>query len=245
MNITKEQVDNFANQIKVWFDDLGNGRGCKAVIGISGGKDSTVAAALCVKALGKDRVFGVLMPNGEQSDIDDSYRVCEELDINYVNCNIKDAYDAVIKQMNEVEVEPSAQTKTNIPPRLRMTMLYAISQSVNGRVINTSNFSEYMLGYCTQWGDNVGDLAVLRSFTKTEVVQIGEILGISDELIHKAPADGLTGLTDEDKFGFTYEDLDKYLENINDESIDNHTKVEIIEKIRNSHFKRQPMHVIG
>lgn len=203
--------------IKDWFNQ--NGPGCNAIIGISGGKDSTVAAALCVEALGKDRVYGVRMPNGIQYDIADSKRVCEYLDIHSFDCNIKEAYDAICKEIswaiyamsNLKVVEPTEQTKINLPPRLRMATLYAISQSLNGRVVCTDNASEAYIGYSTRWGDNVGDFSPLLNLTSEEVVAIGDALGLPYNLVHKTPSDGLCGKTDEDNFGFTYETLNKYI----------------------------------
>lgn len=208
--VTKELLIWLRN----WFE--ANGKGCNAVLGISGGKDSTVAAALCAKALGKDRVIGVLMPNGIQSDISDSRRVCNILDIPNVTINIKDAVDAekrlVTKAIKELEKdELTSQTIINLPPRIRMATLYALSQTMNGRVINTCNLSEEWVGYSTRWGDSVGDVAPLAQFTVEEVRKIGLALGMPYELVYKTPSDGLCGKTDEDNLGFTYAMLDKYL----------------------------------
>ena len=193
--------------IRDWFEQ--NGKGCNAVIGISGGKDSSVVAALCVEALGKDRVFGVLMPNGEQSDIQDSINLVSHLNIPYTTVNIRDAYYGIINNIDLPLI--SNQTKINLPPRLRMATLYAISQSLNGRVVGTDNASEAYIGYSTRWGDNVADLMPILHFTSEEVVAIGDALGLPYELTHKVPSDGLCGKTDEDNFGFTYEALNKYI----------------------------------
>lgn len=200
MLLTKSIVD----ELVVWLRDQLGDR--KAVIGISGGKDSTVVAALCVKAVGAESVIGVLMPNGEQADIEDSKKVCQLLGINAISVNINDIYAGFT-----TKVQLTDQAKINLAPRIRMTLLYAISQSHGGRVINTSNASEAYVGWATKWGDNVGDIAPILNFTKTEVVEIGKILGLPRELIEKAPADGLTGKSDEDNFGFTYEELDKFI----------------------------------
>lgn len=207
----KKEKDKLVFNIQNWFER--NGRDCKAVIGISGGKDSTIVAALCVEALGKERVIGVMMPNGIQNDIADSYKVCEELGIQNYEIGIYRAYSAILDQMDckKNNIDISEQAKINLAPRLRMSTLYAVAQSVNGRVVNTSNYSEYMLGFFTKFGDECGDVKPLLNFTKTEVVEIGKLLPVSRELIEKAPSDGLTGKSDEDKFGFTYEVLDKYL----------------------------------
>jgi NAD+ synthase len=194
--------------IRDFFDK--NGKGCNAVIGISGGKDSTVVAALCVEALGKDRVIGVLMPNGEQTDINDSYKLVEHLGIKYYVVNIADAFNG-LKNAFPQELEMSNQTRINISPRIRMTTLYAVSQSVNGRVANTCNLSEDWVGYSTRYGDAAGDFSPLCCLTVAEVKEIGKVLGLPNDLVEKAPSDGLCGKTDEDNLGFTYAVLDRYI----------------------------------
>lgn len=205
----KQAVNDVTEWIRNWF--LQNGNGCKAVVGISGGKDSSVTAALCAKALGKDRVFGVLMPNGVQSDIDVAKRVCEHVGIEYAVINIEDAYKGIMGQLEKCLPQVSRQSVINLPPRLRMSSLYAVSQSVNGRVANTCNLSEDWVGYSTRYGDSVGDFSPLSSFTVSEVKQMGYELGLPQEFIEKAPSDGLSGKTDEDNLGFTYAMLDKYI----------------------------------
>ena len=194
--------------IKKFFEE--NGKGCNAVVGISGGKDSSVTAALCVQALGKDKVIGVLMPNGDQADISASYLLCKHLGIKYYEINIKDMYETAIKEISS-KMEVTNQTLINLAPRLRMSTLYAVSQSNNGRVANTCNLSEDYVGYSTRYGDSVGDFSPISHFTVTEVLQIGEYLGLPSELVHKAPSDGLCGKTDEDNLGFTYKMLDQYI----------------------------------
>ena len=202
------------NELLEWLRDwfLKNGKDCNAIIGISGGKDSTVTAALCVKALGKDRVIGVMMPNGNQKDINDSIKVCEILGIKNYTVNIKDTVDTLLNTIKLSGVnELTNQTIINLPPRVRMSTLYAISQSNNGRVINTCNLSEDWVGYSTRYGDSAGDLAPLAKLTVDEVRKIGLELGLPYDLVYKIPSDGLCGKTDEDNLGFTYEVLDKYL----------------------------------
>ena len=196
--------------IRDWFEH--NGPDCNAVIGISGGKDSSIAAALCVEALGKDRVIGVLMPQNTQSDIDDSYAVVKHLDIKHKVINIGPIVDLTLLQLSMFgEMKISEQTRINLPPRIRMATLYAVSQSVNGRVANTCNLSEDYIGYSTRWGDSVGDFAPLANLTSDEVIAIGDVCNLPHELTHKTPADGLCGKTDEDNFGFSYAVLNKYI----------------------------------
>jgi len=195
-----------------WLKDIfaNNGPDCKAVIGISGGKDSTIAAALCVEAIGKDRVFGVLMPNGVQHDIDCARAIVKHLGIQSCEINIQAPYQNILDLIGK-HITVSTQTKVNLPPRLRMATLYAVSQSMNGRVINTSNLSEIWVGYSTRYGDSVGDFAPLAQLTVTELKQLGHALSIPAELVEKTPEDGLSGKSDEEKLGFSYAVLDVYI----------------------------------
>ncbi len=212
---TKEVID----WIRAWFEQ--NGKGCNAVIGISGGKDSSVVAALCVAALGKDKVIGVLMPNGTQSDIDCAQKLVAHLGIKNYTCNIKKSVDGVLEEMEKCGVEVSRQSIVNLPPRIRMTTLYALSQSLNGRVANTCNLSEDWVGYSTRYGDAAGDFSPLAKFTVQEVKAIGKYLDLPIDLVDKVPSDGLSGKTDEDNLGFTYAVLDKYIRTgvIDDETL--------------------------
>lgn len=203
--VVKDQVVAW---IRDWFE--ANGKGCNAVVGISGGKDSSVVAALCVEALGKDRVIGVLMPNGEQSDISFSHMLVNHLGIRHYVVNIKDAVDGLLRNFPE-NLPLSEQTRVNLPPRIRMSTLYAISQSSNGRVANTCNLSENWIGYSTRYGDDAGDFGPLGKLTVHEVIEIGKQLNLPDELVLKVPSDGLCGKTDEDNIGFSYAVLDRYI----------------------------------
>ena len=195
--------------IRAWFEK--NGRDCNAVIGISGGKDSSVCAALCVQALGKDRVIGVLMPNGTQSDIADSRQLVEYLGIRSVTVNIAGAVDAIHTQLRTARIAATAQTEINLPPRIRMSVLYAVSQSMNGRVINTCNLSEDWVGYSTRYGDSAGDVSLLGKLTVQEVKALGREMGLPENLVEKTPSDGLCGSSDEQKLGFSYAVLDRYI----------------------------------
>lgn len=205
-------VEQATKECVAWIRDFfeKNGQNCNAVLGISGGKDSTVAAALCVEALGKDRVIGVLMPNGEQSDIECSYQICEHLGIRSYVVNIKDCFDGLKNAICD-QMELSDQTIVNMAPRIRMTTVYAVSQSHNGRVVNTCNLSEDWVGYSTRYGDSVGDFSPLSHFTVAEVKAIGRYLKVPMNLVEKTPSDGLCGRTDEDNLGFTYAELDEYI----------------------------------
>ena len=241
--------DSVIDWIKNWFENQsGNAKGI--IIGISGGKDSTVAAALCVKAIGKDKVLGVLMPNGEQKDIEDSIEICEFLGISYRVVDIQPAYDAIYNMIrysknsmvnkNIDSFFPlSNHTLTNIPPRIRMTTLYAIGQEIGYRVCGTGNASEAYVGYFTKWGDGAHDFNPIANFTTDEVVALGHALGLPSHLVDKVPSDGLCGKTDEDNLGFTYKELNAYLHG--NESIDKET-IEKIEKLHiyNLH-KRDPI----
>lgn len=204
----KRVKDACVQWIRDFFEE--NGKGCNAVVGISGGKDSSIAAALCVEALGKDRVIGVLMPQGQQHDIDMAYLLVNHLGIRHYEVNIKETVDAILKAFPE-DLTLSDQSRINLPPRIRMSTLYAISQSVNGRVVNTCNLSEDWVGYSTRYGDAAGDFSPMSHLTVTELKQIGRELGLPDVLVDKVPIDGLCGKTDEENLGFTYAELDVYI----------------------------------
>lgn len=241
----KKVKDELVQWIRDWFDK--NGPTCNAVIGISAGKDSTIVAALCCKALGKDRVIGVMMPNGYQSDLDKAYEVVKHLGIKSLEIDISHTYHSVLNGLwLATEGEPgwdnfhiSEQTEINLPPRIRMATLYAISQSMNGRVSNNCNLSEDWVGYSTRWGDSVGDFAPLANLTVTEVKAIGYELGLPSEFIEKVPSDGLCGKTDEDNLGFTYEVLDRYIRT--HKCGDPETKAKIDALHEKNKFKMQPM----
>ncbi len=225
-------TEQCVNWIKEWFEE--NGKGCNAVLGISGGKDSSIVAALCVKALGKDRVIGVLMPKGEQFDIKYSEELCDFLQIKRFTINIKEAEDAIFNAIGNA-FEITNQTKFNLPPRIRMSVVYAVAQSNNGRVANTCNLSEDWVGYSTRYGDSVGDFSPLSCFTVTEVKQMGRVLGLPEKFIEKPPIDGLCGKTDEDNLGFTYAALDKYIREGIEPPAEIKTKIDTMHK--NNLFK--------
>ena len=236
-NFDAKKVKNeIVEWIRDWFAQ--NGNDCNAVIGISGGKDSSVVAALCCEALGKDRVIGVKMPCGEQKDIDYSNMLINHLGIKSYTMNIWDAVVGIDNQF-PTDIEISKQTTTNLPARIRMATLYAISQSVNGRVANTCNLSEDFVGYATKFGDAAGDFSPLSQLTVAEVKAVGHELGLPSDLVDKTPTDGLCGKTDEDNLGFTYDVLDKYIRTgeIEDEDI----KAKIDSMHEKNLFKLQPM----
>lgn len=222
--------------IRNFFEE--NGKDCNAIIGISGGKDSSVAAALCVEALGKNRVIGILMPCGEQHDIDMAYLLCDHLGIKRYEVNIKAAVEALTNALPE-DFPLSRQSFINLPPRIRMSTVYMIGQSLNGRVVNTCNLSEDWVGYSTRYGDAAGDFSPLSNLTVTEVKEIGRVLGLPDVLVDKVPIDGLSGKTDEDNLGFTYDVLDKYIRT--GEIEDKNTKEIIDKKHKANLFKLQLM----
>lgn len=223
----RKEREHIVSWIREWFEQ--NGPKASAVIGISGGKDSTIVAALCCEALGKERVIGVLMPQGIQPDIEDALCVIRTLRIQSMIINIGIPVKALEEHMQDaitpasiyaagtpelIFKELSEDTKINIPPRIRMTVLYGVAQSLKngGRVANTCNRSEDYVGYSTKYGDSAGDFSPLANYTVQEVLAIGDTFDtIPRELIHKVPSDGLCGKTDEDRFGFTYEVLDRYI----------------------------------
>ena len=234
----KKATNDCVQWIKDFFEK--NGKDCMAVVGISGGKDSSVVTALCVEALGKDRVFGVLMPQGEQPDIDYSRMLVDHLGINSCVVNIGNTVRTL-----KYEIKPqlgdhwSKQTSTNLPARIRMATLYAVSQTVNGRVANTCNLSEDWVGYATRYGDAAGDFSPLSQLTVTEVKAIGRELGLPSELVDKTPTDGLCGKTDEDNLGFTYAELDAYIRDGIEPSEEVKAKIDSMHE--KNLFKLQPM----
>ena len=203
----KEMKDRCVEWIRDFFAK--NGPDCNAVVGISGGKDSSVVAALCVEALGKDRVIGVLMPCGVQADIEMARKLVNHLGIKNYEVNVEAAVNGLLNALPDIEI--STQTRTNLPPRIRMATLYAVGQSVNGRVANTCNLSEDWVGYSTRYGDAAGDFSPLSHLTVTEVKAIGREMGLPEDLVEKVPIDGLCGKTDEENLGFTYAALDLYI----------------------------------
>lgn len=225
-------VKKITEECVLWIRDFfeKNGKGCNAVLGISGGKDSSVVAALCVKALGKERVIGVLMPCGEQSDIDCSYALVNHLGIKHYVIDVKAAVEG-LKNAIPNDLELSEQSVVNLPPRIRMACVYAVSQSVNGRVANTCNLSEDWVGYSTRYGDSVGDFSPLSKLTVDEVKQIGRFLKLPENLIEKTPSDGLCGKTDEDKLGFKYSELDRYIRTGEIEDKDKKERIDRLHKI--------------
>lgn len=234
LQVTKDCIE----WIGSWFEE--NGRESRAIVGISGGKDSSVVAALCVAALGRERVIGVLMPQGEQWDIDVSRRLCDHLGISKVVVNIGETVKALSAELEaSLGKELSRQSVINLPARIRMSTLYAVSQTENGRVANTCNLSEDWVGYSTRYGDMAGDFSPLSSLTVREVKEVGRVLRLPDEFIEKTPIDGLSGKSDEENLGFTYEELDTYIREgrIDDEE---HRK-KIDELHRKNRFKLESM----
>lgn len=245
----KKVTEGLCNWVADWFEK--NGKDCNAVIGISGGVDSSTVAAACVRALGKDRVFGVLMPDGVQYDIGDSKLLVDHLGVNSITCDIHSSVFAVRESIENGNYRDnyvldfikrigfSKQMKINLPPRIRMCTLYAVSQSINGRVINTCNLSESYCGYDTIFGDSAGDMSPLAMLTKTEVRAVAKELGLPDELVNKVPTDGLCRKTDEEVFGFTYDVLDRYLRTGEIDDLEAKKKIDTLHE--KNLFKLQPM----
>lgn len=234
-NVTKDCI----GWIKEWFEE--NGKNCNAVVGISGGKDSSVVAALCVEALGRDKVIGVMMPQGEQKDIDAAQMLCKHLGIESMVINIGDTVDLLRTEIEKnMKEEMSSQAVVNLPPRIRMSVLYAVSQSRNGRVANTCNLSEDWVGYSTRYGDMAGDFSPLSHLTVQEVKAIGKHLSLPEVLIEKMPADGLTGKSDEENLGFTYEELDLYIREGKIENKEHKKRIDYLHKINGFKLEKMP-----
>lgn len=233
--------DEIVQWIRQYFAE--NGKDCVAVIGISGGKDSSIVAALCCEALGKECVFGVLLPQGDRANISDALKLVKHLGITHKIINIHETVNSLLGKVSAaMYTEENAQAIINTPARIRMTALYAVSAYVHGRVANTSNLSEDYVGYATKFGDSAGDFSPLSSLTVTEVKQVGRELWLPDELIDKVPEDGLCGKTDEENLGFTYDVLDHY---IREGMCDDPSVKEKIDKLHtaNQHkFKPMPVY---
>jgi len=253
-------VKKLKESIVKWIKDIVGD--CTVVIGISGGTDSSVCAALCVEALGKNKVFGVLMPDGEQKDIDKSLELVNHLGIEYKTINIGRVTEAmstsiIIETLGSKTDRLSQAVKsyynqhksekvfndvyeTNTPARIRMTTLYGVAAILgNSRVVNTCNLSEDWVGYSTKFGDSAGDFSPLAMITKTEVKQLGYELGLPKDLVEKIPSDGMSGMSDEEKLGFTYEELDKYIRTGKIDNLEHKEKIDRMHKM-NLH-KIEPM----
>ena len=193
----------------------------KVVLGVSGGKDSTVCAALCARALGAHNVFGVMLPDGEQKDISDSIRVCDVLGIQRRTINIGEMHRELrrvtdqlgaVAAPGEFTVEPHRESDVNVGPRLRMTTLRYIAQALNARLVGTGNLSEITVGYCTKDGDTSCDFSLLGALTSIEVVEVGLTMEeLPRDLVVKTPADGLSGKSDEERLGVTYRNIHDYI----------------------------------
>lgn len=232
----RKTTEELIEYIKDYFKEIPD---AKLVVGISGGKDSTVVATAGVKALGKDRVIGVFLPDGEQADIKDAYDVAKYLDIETYEINIASTVSSILLKLCNNKIGVTEQSKVNLPARVRMCTLFAVAQSINGRVSCNCNLSEDWIGYSTYGGDDFGSVGFLRHLTVTEVKQVGKELGLPDKFIDKTPSDGLCGKTDEDNFGFSYEVLDRY---IRTGEIDDLKVKEKIDKMHEDNlFKLKPM----
>lgn len=245
----EKNVQNCIQWIKDWFEQ--NGPGCNAIIGLSGGKDSTIAAALLAKALGPERVIGVAMPDFGQG-VHDADNIAKYLGIKYIKApitNIVFGFQSMWMYLGDEDFKWSEQSEQNIPPRIRMTMLFAISQTFNGRVVNTCNLSEDYVGYATLFGDAAGSFSPISGFTVTELYQIGDYLGIPYKWVHKIPDDGLPNSSpDEAKFGFTYAELDDYIrfgiEPVGYCNNSNELKIDKIKRMhKNNLFKLEILHI--
>ena len=234
-----DAFEKIKTQFLEWFKNVN----CtKVVLGISGGKDSTVCAYLLSKIIGPNNVYGVMMPNGQQKDISDSMEVCKLTGINSKIIDISNAYNAMIDQLKYNGFTPSTDTVINMPPRLRMTALYAVAQTVDGIVLNTCNRSERDLGYATIFGDFAGSYALIQDLTVTEVIELGKWLKIPEHLIMKKPGDGLQELGDEDRLGMKYADVDKFIR-LNEGS--DEFKQKVLAKYRANKFKIDMLHIIS
>lgn len=217
----------------------------KYVVGISGGVDSSTVAALACKIFGKDSVVGVLMPCDEQADIVDSWQLVQHLGIKSVTINIGDMFADLKCKLDNNCIEINDQAKTNAPARLRMTTLYAVAQSLGAFVLNTCNFSETCVGNDTRWGDQCGDYAPIKMLTKGEVVDLALWLGVPANLAKKTPVDGLQPLTDEERLGVTYNEIDAVIRNKNPDAVDIVAAALVTKKYHENKFKIKGIFIEG
>lgn len=240
--------DIYVEMTRLWFEKHANYKSLNdavAVVGISGGKDSSVVAALLKEALGKDHVLGIMLPNGIQKDIQDSFDVCEFLQIRNWCINIGSSYNQLIAALENTgpsnikwNYSENPGVTTNLPARLRMATLYAVAAQVNGRVIGTGNMSESVVGYYTLWGDGACDFNPIADLYVDEVIELGRQLGLPDKFILKTPSDGMSGKSDEENLGFTYDDVKKFCELDESVKIGEGKWLEISKKIKATQFKR-------
>ena len=210
---SKWAYENISSQWDDWMEKEGIAKDQKWVVAISGGKDSTVVAAIAVKKFGKENVIGITLPCDGQKDFDDSMKVINFLGIRHINIDIGDSVSSILNGIENNSVDVSYDTKTNLPARIRMATTFAVAQSVGGMVLNTCNLTETILGYCTLFGDDCGSYAPIKDLTVTEVIALGDWLGVPKELTHKTPIDGLQPLTDEEKLGMKYSEVDETIRN--------------------------------
>lgn len=234
----EEHLNKCVEWTRQWFEE--NGKGCNAVIGMSGGKDSTIVAAILCLAIGCDRVIGVAMPD-EGQGINDADKICEYLGIKFINMPIgpiTERFKTSSENINDDNFKWSKQTEQNIPPRVRMTMLYAIAQTFKGRVIGTTNLDERLTGYFTKFGDGLAcDIEPIEMLTVSEILEMGELIGLPSKWLYKVPSADLPNtLTDEEELGFSYKDFDLYIRN-NRENLSTDTINRIEERIRKNRFK--------
>lgn len=240
----KEVIGACAAMTVSWIRDFFKDKSGPAIIGISGGKDSTICAALLASALGPERVIGVQMPDGEQVDIADSDQVFNITHIKKFSINIGKTYSELKNSFldNKEILALTPGFTTNTPARLRMTALYGVAALYGGLVCNTCNLSERIIGWETYGGDGFGDFSPIGNFTKSEVVEIGDYLGLPELLVHKVPSDGMCGETDEDKFGFSYEVLDSWIRlDLRPKSKEVYNR--ILELHKKSSFKRENIRI--
>jgi NAD+ synthase len=232
-------VTQLENHWTKWKEEL---RVDKWIIAISGGKDSTIVAALAAKIFGKQNIVGVTLPCNGQKDISDSLEVIDLYCGKHINIDIGDMYNNLLDNLDGNCIAPSQETKINIPPRLRMTTTYAVAQSLNGIVLNTSNLTEDIVGYCTLWGDSTGSYAPIQGLTVSEVLQLGDYINVPKHLVHKTPADGLQDKSDEDRLGMKYVDIDNFIRyNIGTINF----KQQVLKKYKHNKFKIDMIHIDG
>lgn len=243
-----EKLEQEAENAIRWIKQYVEKTGAKGiVVGNSGGKDSATVIGMATKAIGKERVVAISMPcYSNRDDFEDAKLVADTFGVKFLTVDLSNCYEEMEREikseLSKIEIkELSKEATINIKPRLRMTTLYGIAQTLGYLVIGTGNLCEAMVGYTTKWGDSASDFNPIGNFTVEEVLEIGKYIGVPEKILKKAPNDGLGGQTDEEKMGITYHQIAEMIETGDTE--DKLAKQKILKKCQYSKHKREPIPV--
>ena len=237
------KLEQYLKHIETFLNDYLEKTHCaKYILGISGGVDSSLCAALARNAVGKERLKCLVLPiSSLEADALDAIRLAKELDLDYQVIDATSVFNEYIKSFKQVNLELDRSTLGNLKARMRMSILYAIAQNENGLVIGTDNADERYVGYFTKYGDGACDVLPIAHLVKSEVVEAARLLGVSEHLATRVPSAGLyEGQTDEIEMGVKYVDLDAYVlgKEINEEA---QKRIAYLHKISEHKRKEIPM----